>query len=395
MTSSNTARVGTLTEAGFSKQPHVDIVFPVLPPSLDGIGDYTARFAEALTEHCAVRIHTAQSDFAPILGVEICSSFSLKQPWGIRRLVDAVCTSPPDWLLIQFNQFSYGRWGFNPFLPLTLRAIKQEHPDIRIAWMAHEDFVPVTSWKFAIMTLWQRWQFWMLGRQADLIFFSIDPWVQKYTTWFPDTPVRHLPVGSNIPYLGLSRAVARKQVGIDENSFVAGVFGTLGASRMVSFIHRAASALYKRSDNFVVLYVGPDGDVLQNALGSIPVIDAGRLPAEEVSAHLSAMDVHLAPYIDGVSTRRGSFMAGIQHGVASVSTDGELTDQVLRDATGDALLLAPVDRPNLFAEKSLAFSAHPERRTQIALKGQSLYDTSFSFEVTASRFAHSIEEVMA
>ena len=30
------------------------------------------------------------------------------------------------------------------------------------------------------MTTWQRAQFWALGALADHVFFSIDPWVQKY-----------------------------------------------------------------------------------------------------------------------------------------------------------------------------------------------------------------------
>jgi len=251
--------------------------------------------------------------------------------------------------------------------------------------------VPLTSWKFAIMTLWQRAQFMALGRAADRIFFSIDPWAQKYTSWFPDTPVRHLPVGSNIPHLGLSRAEAREQIGIDENTFVAGVFGTLGPSRMVSFIRQAASALHKQTDDFVVLYVGPDGGSLRDAVESTPLIDSGRLSAEKVSVHLSAMDLHLAPYIDGISTRRGSFMAGVQHGVASLGTIGENTDPILAEANGKAFSLTRVDKPEMYIDQASKLLNDPEHRRRIAASGRKLYDANFSFEVTAAKFHHMIQ----
>ena len=57
-------------------------------------------------------------------------------------------------------------------------------------------------------------------------------------------------------------------------------------------------------------------------------------PADEVSRRLSAADLNLSAFIDGVSTRRGSLMAALQHGVASVGTRGYLTDQMLLNEDG-------------------------------------------------------------
>ena len=131
----------------------------------------------------------------------------------ILRIVDVIEKDRPDWLFIQFNQFSYGRWGLNPFLPLAIARIRRRCPGTRIAWMAHEDFVPITNWRFAVMTIWQRAQFKALGQMADHIFFSIEPWTEKYQAWFPRKPVTHLPVGSNIPHVGPSRDEARRPAG--------------------------------------------------------------------------------------------------------------------------------------------------------------------------------------
>ena len=370
----------------------VALVFPSLPPSLDGIGDHTAQFAAALARSARVRILTAEKEPDAIPSVGIRQAFGRTRS-GIWRLVDAVAEDPPDWLVLQFDQFSYGRWGLNPFLPLAIRSIKRSCPQTRIAWIAHEDFVPVTSWKFAIMTSWQRAQFVSLGHLADLIFFSIEPWVERYSTWFPGKTVRHLPCGSNIPRSGVARAEARQRLGIEESTFIAGVFGTINASRMVPSIVRAAAALHQASSDFRLLYVGPHGAALEAALGDVPLLDAGRLPADEVSVYLAAMDLHLVPFIDGVSTRRSSFMAGLQHAVPSLGTAGVLTDAALHRADGEAFLLTPVDRPEAFEREALRLLRDPRLRTRIGAGGRRLYDASFSFESVADRFIAAVEEV--
>jgi glycosyltransferase involved in cell wall biosynthesis len=367
----------------------IDIVFPVLPPTLDGIGDHTAQIARRMTSRADVRILTAQPEATPIPGIRIQRSFSVDRPWEVLSLVDAVAQDPPDWLVLQFNQFSYGRWGLNPFLPLALKRLRGTLPDVRIAWMAHEDFVPATSWRFALMRLWQKQQFLALGHTADHIFFSIEPWVEKYGPWFGDTPVDHFPIGSNIPCTPGNPKVLRRDLGIDQ-AFVVGFFGSLRA-RLTTHLQAAIDALRDRSSNVVVLSVGPDGPALQRTLSGVQIIDVGRLPAADVSRHLAVMDLHLTPFIDGVSTRRGSFMAGIQHGVPTVATRGELTDRVLQDADENALLLASTSNPDAFARATATLYDHPDRRQQIGEHACRLYADRFAFDVTVPAFLDTLD----
>jgi len=374
--------------------PRIDIVFPVLPPKFDGIGDHTAHLSAALADYASVRVLTAQSDTAPIPNVEIVQAFSLDRRRGIRALQHVVRADPPDWLLLQFNQFSYGRWGLNPYLPLTMRRLAKALPETRIAVLFHEDFVPVTSWKNAIMTTWQRWQFWSLGRSADLILFSISPWIEEYRSWFPGTPIRHLPVGSNMPRTGASREEMRQRLGIDRDTFVVGYFGTIHGSRYVHLFREATRSLRQRARDMLVLYVGADGDALSRYLDEdVPFYDAGPLPAEDVSAHFAAMDVHLAPIVDGVSTRRGAFMAGIQHGVATVATKGTQTDDLLARADGEAFLLADVDDARQFVDHVMTLFQNPERRAELGHEGQALYDAHFDWPIIANRLLDAMRTV--
>lgn len=362
----------------------LDLVFPVLPPSLDGIGDHTHRLAAALAPTDRVRILTAQEAPRPLPGVEIVQAYSLPPRRGILQLPAAVRSDPPDWLLLQFNQFSYGRWGLNPYLPLAIHRIKKEFPTLRVAWLAHEDVVPCTNLKFAVMSTWQWAQFWALGHLADQIFFTTDVWVDTYQSWFPNTPIKCLPVGSNIPRINASYFTERERLGIEPDAFIVGYFGSLHNSRLLSTLRRALQRLRSTTAEVEVLYVGTKGDALRGELPGVPVHDAGALPAEEVSRCFAAMDLHLTPFLDGVSTRRGSFMTGLQHGLPTVTTYGPHTAPWMKAAHDEAFLLAPEDDPEAFAAYAHNLMRRTTRRSELGAGGRDFYDRHFDWPVLAA-----------
>jgi glycosyltransferase involved in cell wall biosynthesis len=357
-----------------------------LPPQLDGIGDYTAHLSLELAKTARVKIISGvDQNPAPIPGVEIEQAFSPSKPksvCGITRHVQADC---PDWVILQFNQFSFGRWGLNPYLPRTMQSLKRRLPDTRFAVMFHEDFVPPSNWKFRIMRLWQRRQFIALGRTADLVLFSIDPWVQKYRSWFPGKPVVHLPVGSNIPRTSITRGQARARLGIPNGVCVLGVFGTAHASRQLGVVRQAAVAARQAGHNVLILYTGPHPEAVRQTMKGITLIAEGPLEGEEVSRRFAATDVYLAPFVDGASTRRTSLITGLQHGVATVSTCGLLTDVLLKKQDGRALLLADVDAPQEFNAHVLRLAEDAALRQRIGSVGRELYEQEFTWESIGAR----------
>ena len=134
---------------------------------------------------------------------------------------------------------------------------------MKLAVMFHEDFVPAIDWKFAIMRVWQKWQFKRLGRVADLVFFSIDPWVQKYESWFSGKPVLHLPVGSNIPHVSISRSEAKARLGIAESTTVVGLFGAVHPARNLPWIDAAVRAVKQSGMDTTFLYIGTNESLLR------------------------------------------------------------------------------------------------------------------------------------
>ena len=99
------------------------------------------------------------------------------------------------------------------------------------------------------------------------------------------------------------------------------------------------------------------------APGGMRVIKPGMLPAEELAALVASADLFLAPFIDGVSTRRTSFTAALCEGVAVVGTSGPLTDPMV---LGAQLELVEVGSALQFAERVAEVAADPARREAAA-----------------------------
>lgn len=369
--------------------PHLALVFPALPPAVDGIGDHTARIGEALAHRTPVRILTAQRDAEPVPGVRVERAFSRRTRRGVLGLLDAVAKDPPDVLLLQFEQFSYGRWGLNPLLPFVFRTLRRRYPLMRLVLVAHEDFVPVSSWKFAVMTTWQRAQFWSLGRTADVVLCSVAAWTERYQRWFPKAVVRSLPVGSNLPLVHADRAEARDQLGFSPDDFVLGLFGTVRAQRSLDAVARTLDAAGPEA---VVLYAGPQGRAVRDALADRRVLDVGCVSGPLASTCFAAMDVYLAPFLEGVTARRGSFMAGLQHGIATVSTRSPLTDPVLAEHDGRAFLLTAAGDTDAFEAAVLALRDDPERRRALGASARALYRACFDWDVLANRILVALGE---
>jgi glycosyltransferase involved in cell wall biosynthesis len=362
----------------------IDLLFPTFPPKLDGIGDHTSHLAEALAEKgCTVRVLTAQEDWVSPSRVDVRTAFHLETRRGIMQAVDAMEAAPPDWLIVQFEQISYGRWGLNPFLPLALYRLRRKVPQVNISVMFHEDYMPVSSFKFAVMTTWQRLQFWMLGRLADVAFFSTEPRARKYESWFPETPVHHLPVGSNIPFGHYDTMKERSHIGIGTDDFIIGLFGSAHPSRLLSHVNAAASTCAGDMENCTVLYVGPDGDEVRGVLDRVPVYDAGPLSSEEVSRHFATMDLYLAPFENGVSARRGSFLTGLQHGVPTITTCGSETGPFLGSQASTSFVAPPSNNQELFVRRVEELAHSSDARHTVGSNGQKLYKEHFSWPTIA------------
>jgi glycosyltransferase involved in cell wall biosynthesis len=370
----------------------IHIVAPALPPALDGIGDHSARLAAGLAAAAEVTlIAPVGPAFDPVTGVQVLPAFSPERRRSTGGIVARAVADRPDWLVLQYNPFCYGRWGLNLSLPRVVQQVKRRLPGTRFALFAHEQFVPVHDWKHAVMTTWQRWQFRQLGRAAEVILSSIDLWAVGNRKRFPGTPVVHMPVGSNVPRVNITRDEARARLGLTDADAVLGVFGRTHNSRLMDPLTHAIAAARAAGHRPVLLYIGPDVDAFAaTAAAGTRVIADGPADADEVSRRLSGVDVFLSPFEDGVSTRRGSFLAALQHGLAVAGTRGAYTDPVFRDTDGTATLLADADDPHCLDANVVRLLGDAELRRRVGAAGAELSEREFAWPVLIRRFTDAL-----
>jgi hypothetical protein len=71
------------------------------------------------------------------------------------------------------------------------------------------------------------------------------------------------------------------------------------------------------------------------------LLATGNLPAQQAAEHLSACDVVVEPYLDGVTTQRTSTMGPLALGCLIVTNDGPWTESVWRESGAVALAAKP------------------------------------------------------
>ncbi|HEY5812910.1 MAG TPA: glycosyltransferase family 4 protein [Terrimicrobiaceae bacterium] len=331
----------------------IGLLSAAFPPDFDGIGDYTYWLASALAQNgVEASVWTSRGPTrAACEGIEVHPFFEVDKPQSVKALPGLLAGGHSlDWLVVQYNPFAFGRWGYCPWLVSTLRRLKKSG-QCRVAVMFHETQVPNRPFKLWVMRQWQNRQLRALARLADVVFVSTTRWESEIKEVEPKAVCHHLPVGSNLPCSKLSREIARQNLGISSETLVLGMFGSSHPSRMTDWMSAAVGGAASVQDKLVVLYVGKDGKIFREVCAGFAFMDEGPLPAEAAADRMRAMDLLISPFIDGISTRRGSAIAGFQHGVAVASTWAPHTDAVLRDGAPASLILAPRDDRNAFVEK--------------------------------------------
>jgi glycosyltransferase involved in cell wall biosynthesis len=196
-----------------------------------------------------------------------------------------------------------------------------------------------------------------------------------------------LPVPSAIPRSCDREAPARfrARIASDGPSEVIGHFGTYG-NHVTHELEAVLPRLLDARPSAHLLCIGRRGDrfaaTFRNRFARFAarIHHTGALTAPDVSAAIRACDVMVQPYPDGITTRRSSVMASLTNGVATVSTDGELTEPVWH--ASKAAALAPAANARAIAARVIALLEDAAARAELAERGRRAYDAHFAIEKT-------------
>ena len=246
--------------------------------------------------------------------------------------------------------------------------------------MIHETFVDARNFRWALMGAWQRAQLLALHGATDVSFCSIERWAELLGAMPPHRPAHHLPVGSNLPDMRDHREETRVELGVNEDTSVIACFGLRHPERLEGHTLQAAQAIAQTGRRVLLLNLG-QGPREVHAMGRVTIQSPGFLEADALARLVAASDIFIAAHLDGVSTRRTTLMAALQHGIPVVGTSGRQTDQIL-SPTVPALSIELITLPFRRRRRT---AADPLARRRLGEAGRRLYTTEFDWPVIATR----------
>jgi glycosyltransferase involved in cell wall biosynthesis len=227
----------------------------------------------------------------------------------------------------------------------------------------------------------------LAARAATRIFVATEAWTPMLARMtHNDARIAWLPVPSNVPVVdGRAGTAAIHARYAPPGAIVAGHFGTYGEPVATTLADILARVL-GNAPEIVALLIGRGSREFRERLAAVrPELAVrmhatGGLPAADLSRHLAACDLMIQPYPDGISGRRTSAMAMLQHGRPLVTTRGLLTEPLWTQTS--AVQMAPAGDGPLIAEMALALARDSHARARIGDAGRKLYDERFALSHT-------------
>lgn len=369
------------------------IITSEYPPQIGGVSDYSHLVATGLAaagETVHVWCPSAAAPQTNSMGVAVHRELARFSPRELRQVGHMLDRFPaPRRLLVQWVPHGYGFRSMNlPFCLWLWQRAKSRQDLVEI--MVHEPFLAFgeDSLKQDLAAAVHRIMIVILLKAARRVWVSIPEWETRLRPFAlgADKSFRWLPVPSNVPVVDDPPEVTklRARYAPREGSLI-GHFGAYD-DYMTELMLRLVPLLLTQYDKRSILFLGEGGLKLYNRLVDQypdlgPYLHAtGVLSSEDLSRHISACDVMLQPYEDGVSGRRGSVMAALSHGASVVTTLGKATERCWVES--EAVKLAKVGDLSAMVEAAKSLLADATERRRLSVAARMLYDERFDVKRT-------------
>ncbi|MCY1036345.1 hypothetical protein OV207_33220 [Corallococcus sp. BB11-1] len=350
-----------------------------------GVADHSLLIAEALVR-MGEQVHVWAPGPPGVVteaGVTVHRAPGRFLPGDLRTLSRELDACPgPRRLLLQYVPHALGLKAMNvPFCAWFAARAKDERQvffhEVVYPWSLH------APWRHHVLSATTRVMLRLVAEAADRSFVSIPKWAdhlsaqaRRRTEWRP--------VYSNLPTEASTVEVRRARASLPEGPVV-GHFGTYGAA-IVGPLEPVLISVLRADPRRQGLLLGRGSRAFMEAVAHRRPDVAARLHArdtlspEEAAAFLRACDVLVQLYPDGVSTRRGSAMAGLGLGVPVVTNAGHLTEPLWRDLLPVALVEGTA--PSALVEATEHLLSQDEARRALGDHAARIYREHFALERT-------------
>lgn len=331
----------------------------------DGIGDFSERLASALGAH-----HPA-------------GTFVRRATW---RELDAVDPATLGGVVIQYFPQAYLHGDFRYLVRWLERARAAGVP---IVTTVHEFWPPAdgTFRRAAARWLFRR-LLRTLVRASDHVVVTRPSALHDLAEAVRTDRAVVIPVGTSVLPPGERPAFPDEPVAkLPPTKLV--MFGQPAAmdGAVLAAVSRWVAATPGASLEWVARSAGEMQDAWRR-FGADPgarVTFSAGVPADDLSRRFSAATIGLAPNVNGTSTRRGTFVALLGHGLPIVATSGPNTGEALVEAA--PCVFSPEGEPAPFVDRLAALAADPERQAALGRAAREYYDRTLAWRHIADAYA--------
>jgi glycosyltransferase involved in cell wall biosynthesis len=342
------------------------LVTPEFPPLPGGVSEHSRVLAAAAAARGrAVHVWTTPGAL-PANGIDVQTTLGAFTPADLAQTDAALDrNAAPRDILVQWVPHGFGYRAMNVHFArwVARRAAKGDRVDV----MVHEPFVDYFggSWIQPARGLVQRHMTRTVLRAARRVWMSIPGWESRLMPMLRDGSVlRVLPVPGTIPVDRSMSAIAEvRRRAVGSASRLVGYFGA-GGPYAEAALQTAVRALTVDRQDIAFICIGRGSEEVASRVGAPRVTATGSLDLTSLSHHLSACDVLLQPYVDGVSGRRTTTISALEHGIPVATTFGVLSEPFWKDSR--AVAVVPSETPQMLAgatDQLLSDECHAEAQS--------------------------------
>lgn len=361
------------------------ILTKTLIPGQCGIGDHTIEFSKALRLK-GYQVTIIAGEGLPDKNHQFVRNYWLKQ--NIAEVFKLITSLNPDHLVLQYTPLMYAIRGNRQNFELA-----DFWGSIFSSWQTslilHESYFK--SWWHPTSMIKGQIEKHLLQRMAlksHYVFTASQPLCREVEQW-GNPRATLLPIGSNLDFNPIDRSQQRNELGIGDDEIVLTLFGGGNGIRKLShYVSYVDETLVKHGYSaYWLLLGGVKNDWFSLKL---PVFSPGFLERNALSNRLQLSDIVLAPQISGLSAKRGTLIAAMQHGLPVIGTRGTMTDAFWRDARG--ILLIPMPGKQNFADAVLKLVQSTEARKEMGGHNLVYHNTHFTWDIIASKFLNTVSK---